>query len=1248
MKKERNRREHVVEGVKAKYKQWLIGGAALFWLGSAPSMAQTSMTCGGVFDPPPTLAPNCLMGTTDWLNTYRQQNSYVPGAGVNNVVKTIKIAIHIWQKDDGTGNFPQTAATITGFTQAATDLGGGMWTFNDPPTDPILGTPFIADPGLRTELMGIYFHQNTTVWGYNCGQGGLATQAAITANPEVEKAINLHVLNPTCCAIYNASGAASGGGGVGQFSSNAWVATNGELGVVNSWVWAQHWAHEIGHNLGLCHTYGANCGETLQFTALDFLSDVFGTTVPVGCVAPPGSLCFHGGGWNCDPNAVGNTCTNNMMGSTNASGYYSPRQMGRMHRALATYNARKYAWGYSTTPYTLATDQTWDFNIKFYQDIVVPTGRTLTIKCTVEMVPQAKIVVQPGARLIIDGGKVTLAQFSPSGFWGGIQAWGTTAQHQYGSPIPQYHALVELKNGAVIEHAREGIQTMNPLNWAAIGGIVKVQGTASQVGATFLNCRRAVSYVAYQNFNPANSAQKRPNLSYFNYCDFIVDDNYHGVNDFYAHVSMWRVDGIKFRACNFKNLQTTITQSDKLGQGILSLDANYTVSGSCTILQPCCLICPEVNLRRSTFIGLDHGIEASVAETDRNFVVTTSSFMNNVVGVFNHNVNCFEATRSNFVGGGRNVTLTGTMDPNLFLDDATTQADAHRGIYSEGGHGFRIEENHVEGVTPLLAGKQFVGIWINHSGANNDQVYKNDALNCWYGFIGERQCFDPASGGAVTGLQFLCNTNYNPETYHGHDIWDKKKVGAGDDVHSIRTQQGMVNKPAEGSFSHELFPANASDYRNSTTWNLNYWFNLNNTNAQPQDLTLGWVGTAPTTSTNACPSNFVAGHLEHPNAVAYLTAIRQQFANAKAAYTPAWTSYNTLLDAGNTATLTTQVQATTTAATLYALVNPKAPWLSESVLRAVVTKNLLTKPQLMTVLLGNPDATKQNGFVDWIQTAAAAGPILTAAELTQVRNSWTTVTARTTNERTLGEQHASMSWAGHTLIQEFKSDSTGDRNDSTLVRWQQMPNLGARYSECLTRLQRSEYNQATALITGLNAAYKLTSADLTERQDALDYITAVKTIRQAGRNMQQLTAADKTSIRAIANRGCTRPAQWAQNILCFGYGECWAPCTGGAATTRSMEQVPPEASIVEVGTSLVLYPNPTNAQVTVQYTLAGAAQNAMLVLYNVDGREVKRLSLASQAQQVNLDLHDLAAGSYSVVLQNAGKLAGVQRMVVTP
>ena len=61
--------------------------------------------------------------------------------------------------------------------------------------------------------------------------------------------------------------------------------------------------------------------------------------------------------------------------------------------------------------------------MKFYQDIVIKSGNTLTVQCEVQFVPDAKIIVEPGAKLIIDGGKLTNDNYYRT-FWQGIEVWG--------------------------------------------------------------------------------------------------------------------------------------------------------------------------------------------------------------------------------------------------------------------------------------------------------------------------------------------------------------------------------------------------------------------------------------------------------------------------------------------------------------------------------------------------------------------------------------------------------------------------------------------------------------------------------------------------------------------------------------------------------------------------------------------------------------------------------------------------------
>lgn len=108
-----------------------------------------------------------------------------------------------------------------------------------------------------------------------------------------------------------------------------------------------------------------------------------------------------------------------MNGSNGYAYYFSPLQIAKMHRATHIQSVRQYCWGYSATPFFITEDETWDFTIKMYQDIVIKKGRTLTIKNTLQMVPEARIVVEKGAKLIVDGGVITTGKWSP-GPWVGV------------------------------------------------------------------------------------------------------------------------------------------------------------------------------------------------------------------------------------------------------------------------------------------------------------------------------------------------------------------------------------------------------------------------------------------------------------------------------------------------------------------------------------------------------------------------------------------------------------------------------------------------------------------------------------------------------------------------------------------------------------------------------------------------------------------------------------------------------------
>lgn len=246
-----------------------------------------------------------------------------------------------------------------------------------------------------------------------------------------------------------------------------------------------------------------------------------------------------------------------------------------------------------------------------------------------------------------------------------------------------------------------------------------------------------------------------------------------------------------------------------------------------------------------------------------------------------------------------------------------------------------------------------------------------------------------------------------------------------------------------------------------------------------------------------------------------------------------------------------------------------------------------------------------------------------------------------------GTDLSDMSFAADELISEWKNDTLSLNTDSILSRWQQVPSLGARYSEVLTRLERSEYDAARTLMNGLGYTYKLDDAQIQERDHTLMYIDILADASAAGHDLLQLEPAVLTAIREVAAFGCDRPALWAQNLLCFGYGECYSPCTGKGAAQKALKR-PRPVPVKEEPSPLTVYPNPATTYVTFAYTLPEEAKDAVLVLRSMEGREVKRMPLTAKVGQQLLDTRTLAPGTYSVELLNDGTRLATERLVIKP
>lgn len=156
--------------------------------------------------------------------------------------------------------------------------------------------------------------------------------------------------------------------------------------------------HEVGHVLGLRHSWNTNdgCEDT-----------------------PRNPNC-----WSSKETENCAVASNNVMDYNNSQMALTPCQLGLIHRQFNDQYAsqRKLLvpqWcRYSSQALLINNDQVWKGARDLHSDVIVQKGTTLTIKCRVHLPEGAMIKVEPGARLVLDGCYI----HNDCGMeWGGIE-----------------------------------------------------------------------------------------------------------------------------------------------------------------------------------------------------------------------------------------------------------------------------------------------------------------------------------------------------------------------------------------------------------------------------------------------------------------------------------------------------------------------------------------------------------------------------------------------------------------------------------------------------------------------------------------------------------------------------------------------------------------------------------------------------------------------------------------------------------
>ncbi|MDI9320405.1 MAG: T9SS type A sorting domain-containing protein [Phycisphaerales bacterium] len=772
----------------------------------------------------------CTPVSPDYTNFYRLLENYIPQNGLEDALyvhKTVRIAIHVIMPTYPADlNYKTTDEPLI---RSFMNKANGYLTNNDAPSDPITVSgrnAWVYDTRFRLDVQSIDFTAvNLTfddVYGAVSPSSPYDVLRSAGLFNDFKNVLNVFIM-------YSNVNTTPGGVTFTTGYSPFIVLKNYYRDLTfrsDPERCANIFLHEMGHAFDLWHTYnldygrGACCPEDLDETQIDYLQDVFGSTATTKFNYRP----YDNGTYPSPPfGTVGDNYTNNFMGGHPFGHYYSPMQLGRMHRNAyfgecrsVTYNTYPEDDNHDHTgqgqnhPVVINNSETWDFDIKMYNDIVVKKGATLTIKCRVMMPHLSNIIVEAGAKLIVDGGIITSDRTND--FWYGISVLGDITKSQ---DVAGNQGIIQTKNGATISNALHAIVAGDEIykDGNKSGGIIQVDNTH------FYNNKRSISFWKFENKAVYPAGVHKPNRSFFKASLFDLDDDYHYDDNLnpkrkpQAQMSLWDVDGVMISGCTFEN-KMSLAKRNRIkgtGFGIETFEANFTIANYCPTAAsgPC----SASTLVPSIVKGFSNGLYVE-AVVSKPFTAVNTAFSFNSNGINMNGISNAKIYNNNF---------------DVASDPLSTAAYT-QGIQAYGSNAFQIENNSF---APKVLSKDLnnIGVRIIDCGSNKNKVNNNNytALHVGNMSQGLNTNGSHLSETDNTGLQFLCNT-YDNYSFTGYSSnCDEYIYGSSLVLDGIKSNQGALAEPAGNIFSDPwaVYPlGNQINIKNALPISKYYFSNL--------------------------------------------------------------------------------------------------------------------------------------------------------------------------------------------------------------------------------------------------------------------------------------------------------------------------------------------------------------------------------------------------------------------------------------
>ncbi|MDP1623502.1 MAG: hypothetical protein Q8M08_14310 [Bacteroidales bacterium] len=473
----------------------------------------------------------------------------------------------------------------------------------------------------------------------------------------------------------------------------------------------------------------------------------------------------------------------------------------------------------------IKANETWSNERILQNSIKIKAPFTLRITNTVYMPKDSRIIVEPGAELIIDGGRIT----QNCGFlWKGIELWRNSYIPQ--NPLAK-QGKIEITGGGVIENAEIGILAGKSLgnnagyDPAFGGGIIQC------TNASFNNNKVAVYFTPHNGYSH----------SYFHNTTFLTSGalNDGALPD--CFVKAYGYSEIRFLGCSFKNTSAwNAMPAPDRGTGIYSFNSRIFVHEGCkNQTVPC------NSTIRGSFDRLSKGVYAINSGSVTFAKIKNTDFYDNLKGIY--------------FSGSAGIANSAIVSCNFRVVRPGENIVDSYGVYLDQCSGYQVEENVFYSTGIPSDG---TGLIVNNSVVNNpadiNRIYRNTFRNLAYATIAQNTNRNALTG---EGLCYKCNKFSN--NYSDITVTSTPGLSV---IHSfgIAVNQGaglqIPSAPAGNVFDYNA-KAPHWDLDNGLL-NINYYYHSgtlpNQTRLRP-DFRNGLINATgvnvPYSDATACPSS---------------------------------------------------------------------------------------------------------------------------------------------------------------------------------------------------------------------------------------------------------------------------------------------------------------------------------------------------------------------------------------------------------